>query len=206
MTNSKDIESLIEESDRSKIDYNYKDLLRNAEENWDDIFVIYEVLVEAAIRLSKNSSSKAKVVIETVAPRYKELINFSFPPVPDPALGDGELSDKNWPQVGLLKHMGYSVAENGPGKAARRNILHKVFTGPLPNVQEKGYMEQWGGDGSLKRMYKMAWSIATFANNRIRSKYGERDSATDNWVEDLAWLRKKYYEGFFDFPWPELNL
>jgi hypothetical protein len=52
------------------------------------------------------------------------------------------------------------------------------------------------------RLSKMAWSLASFASNKILMNGGHVDDASRLWKEDLEWLRREFYEGHFGFPWP----
>jgi hypothetical protein len=48
--------------------------------------------------------------------------------------GGGKPVDPDiWPQVGLLKHMGYHVGMNAPFWWQREDILRKIFTSSIPN-------------------------------------------------------------------------
>ncbi len=180
------------------------DLLRYAEANWENVFCLYEIVAEASIRVRNNPRSRAKTVLEKVRPQFESLYHDSFPDAPDPKPGPGPFPDPaNWPQVGVLKQMGYTTGQDNPGEAARRNILRRCFEGPIPNVHEPEYMRQWGGDKTPVRLSKMAWSLASFANNKILNDNGHVDDASRCWMEDLEWLRKKFYEGHFGFPWPD---
>ena len=49
---------------------------------------------------------------------------------------------------------------------------------------------------------KLAWSIAKFAESRLRKNGGNHDQATRAWVDDLRWLKTEFYEGYFSFRWP----
>src|SRR5690606_12862026 len=110
-----------------------------------------------------------------------------------------------WPKVGLLKYMGYTAGGDDPGTAARQRVLRRCFSGPIPNVHDKYYMLSWGRNGTPRRLSKMAWSLASFAANRMRMNNGAIDDATRLWKRDLAWLRAEFYEGHFGFPWPRLD-
>lgn len=106
-----------------------------------------------------------------------------------------------WPQVGLLKHMGYHVGINAPFWWEREEILRIIFTSSIPNVISRDYMEQWGTPGSSERLLKLANSIASFA--RIAKRKSDSPlRAVEDWERDLDWLKKTFYHGRFTFPWP----
>jgi hypothetical protein len=188
--------------DRPYVSLYWQHLLEEAEDAWDDAITLYSIWSEATHRVKRNSASRAQNVIDIVQPRLVELLGNIFPREPDPPLGDNSLDTTTWPQDGLLKHMGYTAGQHDPGTSERRRILRRIFFGPIPNVLDAAYMQQWGRDKSTGRLRKLAWTIASFANNRLRANHGRPDSVADNWCADLEWLRKEIYEGYFDFPWP----
>lgn len=118
-----------------------------------------------------------------------------------PEEGSGNLAPE-WPQIGLLKHMGYRVGSNGRPATQRRTILRRVFEEEtLPNVESPEYMEGWGKAASGRRLWKMANSIAAFCRNNKRKRNPSEQSIAE-WEEDLEWLRKEFYTGRFGFEWP----
>jgi hypothetical protein len=182
------------------------ELILHAQTNWDDVFCLYQIVAEASIRVWKNPRSRAKKVLEKVRPRLELLYGATFPDDPNPEPGAGPFPDPaSWPKVGLLKHMGYTTGQNDPGTNARRKILRKCFEGPIPNVYDPEYMKGWSRDKTPIRLSKMAWSLASFASNRILMNGGHVDDASRLWKEDLEWLRREFYEGHFGFPWPSLS-
>lgn len=110
-----------------------------------------------------------------------------------------------WPQVGLLKHLGYQVGTNGTDRVKRRRILRNAFIGRLPNVVDDSYMQGWGEPNTKKRLRKLAYSIASFTCLSKR-KRNPSQKAIDDWEEDLAWLKKEFYHGRFTFSWPDTTV
>lgn len=189
--------------ERPYIDLYFDGLIEIADAHSNDVVVLYDVLSEAYARVAKNESSKSTKVISEIEPRFHELVGHQFPPAPDAVPGARSFgNDSDWPQVGLLKAAGYSVGAKDPGRAQRRTVLTAVFRGPIPRVHDIGYMAMWGADESLDRLLKMAWSITTFANNRLRQLDGVDDDAVAAWREDRAWLKSEFYDGVYSFPWP----
>lgn len=130
-----------------------------------------------------------------------------FPDPPNAVPGEGNLEDPDsWPQVGLLAHMGYRVGSKDPGLSRRRQILERVFRGAIPRVNSADYMREWGADETWPRLYKLAWSIATFGNNELRKKSGRSQLAITTWSDDLEWLRQRFYFSHFNFPWPSMDV
>jgi len=114
-----------------------------------------------------------------------------------------ELFDaQEWPQVGMLKHFGYTVGDHGLSANQRRGVLDEVFiSSPLPQLNHGGYTEAWGDARSAVRLQKIADSIAAFARAQKR-KSSPAWQAIEDWESDLSYLFETYYRGHFGFPWP----
>ena len=112
---------------------------------------------------------------------------------------------KTWPQIGVLKYMGYQVGENGETVSTRHNVLQLVYEAPLPNIGPPDHMAEWGEPNSARRLNKIAWSIAIFCLNAKR-KSVHLETAISDWETDLAWLKATYYDGNFAFRWPDTYL
>lgn len=113
-------------------------------------------------------------------------------------------SEFDWPQEGLLKHMGYSVGYYGRREQARREILKNVYeSASLPQVVSKGYMDGWGEPQSALRLHKMADSIAAFCR-LAKKRWDPPDLAIKDWEADLKWLYDTYYIGRYSFFWPQI--
>lgn len=102
---------------------------------------------------------------------------------------------------GMLKEMGYRVGRNGLSSAVRQKMLGEIFMRSLPPVFPKPYMDQWGANGSARRLNKIADSLAAFARNAARLP-GDYDEAISDWKEDLDYLHDNFYAGRFGFGWP----
>jgi hypothetical protein len=200
------LDALADGDDRPYVDRWWTHLLALARSNWEDAYVLYAVCCEAATRVRGNPASNARKLLDKIQPRLDELIEGLFPPEPDALPGQKPFVDTSkWPQVGLLRHMGYRVGDNDPGFTKHRKTLRLVFHGPIPSVCDEAYMAQWGDNCSVRRLRKLAWSIASFANARLRQEDGDADAAIVAWKSDLEWLRDEYYEGYFHFPWPTIK-
>lgn len=120
------------------------------------------------------------------------------------------VDERNWPQEGMLKYKGYSVgSSSNVTRWKRQIILREVYENQLPNVMDSDYMAQWGRPQSAKRLKKMAESLAAFAKNAKRKRsQGNFDVAIADWEEDLAWLKKEFYDGVYSkvFSWPNLKV
>ena len=120
------------------------------------------------------------------------------------------VDERSWPQKGMLKYKGYSVGSSSNVTCWKRQIiLREVYENQLPNVMDSDYMAQWGRPQSAKRLKKMAESLAAFAKNAKRKRsQGNFDVAIADWEEDLAWLKKEFYDGVYSkvFSWPNLKV
>lgn len=103
---------------------------------------------------------------------------------------------------GMLKEMGYKVGRNGLSTPVRQRMLSEIFTRALPPVFPKPYMDQWGANGSARRLHKIADCLAAFARNAARLP-GNYDEAISDWQEDLEFLHETHYAGRFGFGWPK---
>ncbi len=101
---------------------------------------------------------------------------------------------------GVLENNGYEVGRTGKRREERRRILAKVFTTKLNNVNSLQYMKQWDNPSSGKRLQKLANTIASLARF-AKGRNNPPQQAIDEWEEDLAWLKKTYYSGRFNFDW-----
>jgi hypothetical protein len=126
----------------------------------------------------------------------KKMINDQTPPIP-------QINEA--PEIGLLKHFGYIVGHSGLSGIKRREILDYVYDlKSLPKTSfPESYLGQWGSARSAKRLNKMAQSIASFCRSARSRNAAEMSCATQEWEEDLAYLKNEYYAGHSDeFIWP----
>lgn len=93
------------------------------------------------------------------------------------------------PSEGLLSVMGYKVGINGLKQELRRKILADVIEGPVPLVSSPGYMQEWGDDGSKKRINKTFNCLLAFSSGTIHQTHHE---ALKDWEEDLEWLSSHF--------------
>ncbi|HUZ06585.1 MAG TPA: hypothetical protein VMV89_03775, partial [Candidatus Paceibacterota bacterium] len=117
--------------------------------------------------------------------------------------GDGSIVAPEWPEKGPLHRFGYMVGEKGKPRSNRQARLTRFFElVDVPNLVTDEEKRDWGGACSGQRLKKMAYSIAAFCRNAKRTKRAfEKRRAIENWEDDLAWLKKQYYDDVFDFNW-----
>ncbi|HIF9126983.1 TPA: hypothetical protein ACX6QH_002681 [Photobacterium damselae] len=109
----------------------------------------------------------------------------------------------NWPQVGMLKGVGYSVGMNGLPTDQRRELLSNVMSQPLPYVISYTYHREWGEPSTTERLKKLANTIASLAKNSKRSSKNTSQAIND-WEDDLKWLKENYYRnGQYAWSWPQ---
>ena len=117
-------------------------------------------------------------------------------------MADGDLPESQWPQMGMLKAVGYSVGANGLMTASRQRLLKHVYIQVLPYVESKSYVAEWGEPKSGSRLKKMAETLAAFARNAKRQKI-DKSIAISEWEQDLAWLKDEYYlKHKYTWVWP----
>ncbi len=120
--------------------------------------------------------------------------------------GNGTLADQFWPQIGMLKFLGYNVGHKGALRTDRQKALQIAFTmHELPKVNGPEYVKGWGNASTGLRLKKIADSIATFCRNARHQNSTSYTATIADYEEDLAWLKKTYYDGRFDrqFTWPD---
>lgn len=106
---------------------------------------------------------------------------------------DGSLPEVEWPQIGVLKAVGYTVGAQGLPQSARLSILKHVYSESLPFVFSHAHMKEWGEPQSSTRLKKMAEALASFARGAKRKTLVNMDKAVSDWEHDLAWLKEEYY-------------
>jgi hypothetical protein len=107
---------------------------------------------------------------------------------------------------GMLSDCGYQVGASGLPVDQRRRILDDVYQKPLPPQKNANYAAEWGVPHSAARLQKMAESIASFVRNAKRRNAAQMEKSIREWEADLAYLKRRYYDGYYSFRWPETDL
>ena len=109
-------------------------------------------------------------------------------------------------EVGMLKILGYTTGVRAPSRSERWRTLDMAFLAPLPYAHDAEYTRSWGRPGSAERLHRIADSIAATTRNLKRSDAQLYDAAITQREEDLAYLRKRYYEPLYRsaFSWPRV--
>jgi hypothetical protein len=105
--------------------------------------------------------------------------------------------------VGMLSTVGYHVGVNGLSSSVRQRILERIYRDELPRSFPKEYLAEWGQTATASRLRKLANTIAALTRNMKRRSPGA--AATDDWEMDLGMLKRRFYDGKYDFPWPRSN-
>jgi hypothetical protein len=125
--------------------------------------------------------------------------DYFYWPSTDATPGNGRIDPPDWPETGPLRRFGYAVGVSGKPRSTRQTILTRFFElKAIPNLASPDEVLEWGDACSAARLKKMAYSIATFCRNAKRKRRALMRRAIENWEDDLAWLKKKYYDGCFD--------
>lgn len=91
-----------------------------------------------------------------------------------------------------LTWLGYHVGENGIDKNQREQILSNFYTG-ISEVEKNlkdNWKENWGDPKSPERLRQIVYHIHNQIINKRSLGYTE---AVYEWIEDLNYLRNKYY-------------
>lgn len=111
-------------------------------------------------------------------------------------------AQEGWKKESLLKLMGYTAGAGGKNVVVRRMALMKAFTANLSDKADPEYVAEWGQPQSGQRLYKIVERIAL--NITLHAPQGHRE-AVSQWVDDLSWLKSKYYDERHTFRWPDIH-
>ncbi|MFO7955549.1 MAG: hypothetical protein R6X33_00410 [Candidatus Brocadiia bacterium] len=73
----------------------------------------------------------------------------------------------------------------------------------LSNVQDEEYRQEWGKPKTGRRLKKIVQSIAAFCTNVAKNPF-DTSSAEKAWKQDLAYMKRMFYDRWGDFPWPDV--
>lgn len=103
-------------------------------------------------------------------------------------------------EVGVLRSMGYQVGVHGLPSNERRRLLNLIFERELKLALPPAYLSEWGRPGTPTRLRKLAHTIAALTRNMKRRSADA--PSIEEWEEDLAYLKQRFYIGRFSFDWP----
>ena len=86
----------------------------------------------------------------------------------------------------------------------RQNILHRVFAYSGPLEIEGVDWAEWGAGESAARLQKMSNTLYALKINLEKKKERRiNEAAITDYSRDLEFLKSNYYDGRFDFRWPD---
>ena len=144
---------------------------------------------------------------EWVARRQKASDDGYFKwPSSEPGREDWEDATAKWMDVGPLAFMGYHAGKTaGLSTPHRQGILVRIFTGEIPSVFPRKYLQDWGTPSSAQRLRKMATAIAFSLRSKLSTNDPHMYEAIADWATDLQFLHDTYYVGKFGFSWPSVG-
>jgi len=176
-----------------------KELKSYHQKNTDIPANLLILLHELTFRESSYAPALSREVITTLFGTMKK--KFSWPST-QAAPGEKPLTETPWPQIGMLSKVGYRVGKSGKKPSTRRALLDHLYSQTLPKVNSPQYVAEWGSPRSAKRLQKLANVIATQTRNTKRQNNPSYQKAIRDWESDLGYLKKAYYDGVYDFGWP----
>lgn len=184
----------------------YLEALEGANQN--DVVVLEAILRELEYRAARRRNVALRSRVEARLDELHEEAEAEFPYVDtDAEPGEGGLL-ADWPQVGLLAHVGYRVGRAGISEQERRRLLDFVYSAEeLPRVNGGRYMEEWGAARTNARLKKLAESLAAFCRNQRRRdlRSGRESLAAMHWEADLEYLKQTYFREHFEWPRTDLQ-
>jgi hypothetical protein len=110
----------------------------------------------------------------------------------------------NAPKQGVLKRFGYRVGASGPMRRERQQILKRVFAYSGSLEIEGVDWAEWGDGQSAERLQKICNTLyALKVNLEKKQERGNNETAITDYARDLEFLKTSFYDGQFDFPWPD---
>ncbi len=190
--------NMLTQNERPYIDEHRPELRKLSLENWNDLNILCNVRKELEFR------SKRKPVlnlINQIEQRLKELESFRW--VSTKAnKGTGKLQIKHWDKTGLLSAVGYETGMNGLNEKLRSDILDSVYHYEIPTNFKFADSAKWGKPLTGARLKKLADCLASFTRNEKRNYTSDYRVSISERETDLLYLKKKYYDGVYDFGFP----
>ena len=108
------------------------------------------------------------------------------------------------PKQGVLKKFGYQVGARGPVQPERENIIRRVFAYAGPLEIEGVDWAEWGAGESPERLQKMSSTLYALKVSLEKKKDRDKNQAAiTDYDRDLKFLKFTYYDGRFNFAWPD---
>lgn len=172
--------------------------------SWGDGGLLRAIAFELRFRKTRRARQlQAKVVA-----RLHDLQDQSFLwPSTDAPRSSSEIDAGVFKTTrGVLSAFGYHVGADGQADQQRKTLLGVIYRAHLAQVGSVDYVRDWGAPESGPRLKKLANTIAAQARNAKRRRRARMARAIASWEGDLAYLKRTYYDGTYDFPWPSTHV
>jgi hypothetical protein len=193
---------MLTQNERPYINEQRPELRKIFQENKDNLDVLLNIKIELQFR------SKRKPVLNLAAQieqRLKELESFQWVST-EAKIGNGKLDIINWNKTGLLSAVGYETGVNGLDEKSRRNILDSVYFCEIPKNLKLADLNSWGKPETCARLKKLVDCLASFTRNEKRNYTGDYSISISERETDLKYLKRKYYDGKYDFGFPKTDV
>lgn len=176
-------------------------LAARSDSAWNDAVALQSILAELLFRKRSGAQDLRKKVAQRLVELSRE--DFFWPTTAILPSSQALSGDHFWYTQGMLSFMGYRVGQSGVPAANRRDILNYVYNETLPKVGSPALMEEWARPKTGNRLRKLANCLASFSRNAKRNLFADMSVAIEDWESDLAYLKVKFYDGRYDFSWPD---
>lgn len=153
----------------------------------------------------KNPLAPAPAAQPT-ATKPPEVPKWKWPVINDPSSYAGGPFTGTFRDFSALKLFGYTVGKTeGWPQSRRQQFLSDFMETRLPGIVEATFGDEYGAPMTTDRLRKVANVIASNASLRYRSDAQRYRFAIQDWEDDLAFLKSKYYvgRGLQFQPWPD---
>ena len=202
----------ISRNHRPYFSYKYEQLFEVAKNNWDDVNALQELNGELSHRNKSWTIDLRNQVNEQLEKLENDerLIRLkgkrklknreSFPWVSTGVyFGSDKIDTSDWRKNNVLSLLGYKSGNySNLDDKDRRDILDAAYTKSIPKeILASEGIEDWGEENFGIRLKMIANSIALIVRSEKMHKYDYSLSIAQR-ESDLAYLKKKYYDGFYD--------
>lgn len=121
--------------------------------------------------------------------------------------GNGDMNAAFLP-FSALKLFGYTVGKSaGWPQEKRQRFLSDFMEMELPSIVSEHFGDEYGKPMSTTRLRKVANVLASNCSSRLRNNPSRYELAISDWIDDLDYLKIKYYEGhgLKFYPWPDTS-
>ena len=176
---------------------------------WASIGRVLSLVADASEKYSNKDSSEVKEFFHRSIVRLVTKIPEWIWPVVYDGPNNHEHSGRGGPyefnEFSALKMFGYTVGKSGWPKDKRHDFLTDFIEMELPEIVEETFGDEYGKPNTTDRLRKVANVIAGICSLNVAKNNPNLDQAISDWLTDLDFLKKKYYEdaGLQFVPWPD---